>query len=253
MCFADDDLTCDGFLSGRLRILQPRQGYRAAMDPVLLAAAVPAAAGQSVLELGCGVGVASLCLAARVPGLQVAGVELQPAYAGLARRNAAANGVAMVVWQADLADLPDALRQQSFDHVIANPPYFPPGGGTAARDAGRELALREALPLADWVAVGLRRLRAGGCLTVVQMAERLPDLMLALADQGGVAVLPIAPRAGRPANRVILRVRKGGRAGFRLLAPLILHDGAAHGRDGDSQSALARAILRDGAALGWHD
>ena len=253
MGFADADLTCDGFLDGRVQVWQPRAGFRAAMDTVLLAAAVPAVAGQRVLDLGCGAGVASLCLGARVPGLVLTGVELQADYADLARRNAAANGTALAVFCADLADLPPDLRQVGFDHVMANPPFYPTGGGTAARDAGRELALREALPLADWVAVGLARLRPGGWLTLVQMAERLPDLLLAVAGRGSVSVLPVTPRAGHRANRVLIRVKKGGRAGFRLLAPLVLHDGAVHRQDGDGYSATARAVLRDGAALDWHD
>ncbi|MEL6264223.1 MAG: methyltransferase, partial [Pseudomonadota bacterium] len=62
-------MTHDRLLGGRVGLTQPRQGYRAATDPVLLAAAVPAAAGETVLELGIGAGAAVLCLAARVPGL----------------------------------------------------------------------------------------------------------------------------------------------------------------------------------------
>ena len=106
----DPDLTRDAFLDGRVQAWQPRAGYRAATDPVLLAAAVPARAGQSVLELGCGVGVASLCLAARVPGLEMTGVEVQAEYAALARRNAAENGAALQVVEADLEALPTDLR-----------------------------------------------------------------------------------------------------------------------------------------------
>lgn len=253
MGFPDDDLTCDGFLGGRVQIWQPRNGYRAAMDPVLLAASVPARTGQRVLDLGCGAGVAGLCLAARVPGLDLTGVELQADYADLAGRNAALNGAAMAVFTADLRTLPAEVRQQGFDHVIANPPFYPAGSGTAARNMGREMALREAVPLAEWVTVGLRRLAPGGWLTLVVMAERLPDLLAALGGRVSVTVLPVAPRSGQAANRVLVRARKGGRAGFRLLAPLVLHDGQAHECDGDSHSATARAILRDGATMGWSD
>ncbi|MCU9848578.1 methyltransferase [Defluviimonas sp. WL0024] len=248
--FAEAELTDDGFLNGRLRIAQPKGGYRAAMDPVLLAAAVPAKPGESVLELGCGAGVASLCLGARVAGLRLTGLELQAAYAALARRNADRNGLSFEVIEGDLQAVPAALRAQSFDHVIANPPYYPAGGGTAAADPGRETALREATPLAVWMAAGLRRLRPGGWLTVIQSADRLPDLIGALGPgAGSLTLLPIAARAGRPAGRIILRARKGGRAPFRLLAPLILHEGAGHLADGDDHTAAARAILRDGAAI----
>lgn len=246
----DPGLTRDGFLGGRLAILQPRTGYRAATDPVLLAAAVPARAGQSVLELGCGVGVASLCLLARLPGLSATGIERQPDYADLARRNAAAAGLPLTVVTADLCDLPAGLRGRSFDHVIANPPYFRAGDGTSARDAGREGALREETPLAVWTDAALRRLAPGGWLTMIHLAERLGDLLATLdARAGSVSVLPVAPRIGRPAIRVILRARKGGRAPLRLLAPLVLHDGVAHLRDGDDYSAAARDILRDGQPM----
>jgi len=248
--FAPEDLTSDGFLDGRLRIAQPRFGYRAAMDPVLLAAACAATPGQSVLELGCGAGVASLCLAARVPGLRLAGLELQPAYAALARANAQAHGIVLEVIEGDLAQMPPALRAQSFDHVIANPPYFPFGCGTAAADAGREAAQREATPLAEWVAQGLRRLRLGGWLTLIQNADRLPEILTAFAlGAGDITVLPIAPRQGRAAGRVIVQGRKGGRGPFRLAAPLILHAAPAHDGDREDLTPEARAILRLGGAL----
>ncbi|MCL7463808.1 methyltransferase [Phaeovulum sp. NW3] len=248
--FAPEDLTRDGFLGGRLQIAQPRRGYRAAMDPVLLAAACPAAAGDSVLELGCGVGVASLCLGARVAGLQLTGLELQPAYADLARANAAANGIGLEVMAGDLARMPTDLRARSFDHVIANPPYFAPGGGTAAADPGRETAQREATPLSLWVQQGLKRLRPGGWLTLIQNADRLPEALTALAvGAGSIAVLPIAARQGRAAGRVIVQGRKGGRGPFRLLAPLVIHAAPRHDGDREDLTPEARAILREGADL----
>lgn len=248
--FAEEETTTDAFLGGRLRIVQPAAGYRAATDPVLLAAAVPARAGQAVLELGCGVGVASLCLGSRVAGLRLAGLEVQPDYAALARRNAAANGQAFEVHEGDLAAMPADLRAQVFDHVIANPPFFAASNGTPARDAGRETAQREATPLALWIETGLRRLRHGGWITLIQSADRLPDILAALVPRaGGITALPIAARPGRAASRVLVAARKGSRGPFRLLAPLVLHEGARHLRDGDDYSAAARAILRGGAAL----
>ncbi len=248
--FSEDTLTHDRFLDGRLTIRQPKDGYRAAMDPVFLAAAVPTRSGQSVLELGCGAGVASLCLARRVPGVTITGLEKQEDYADLARRNATGNGLTFEVVAGDIAALPASLRERNFDHVIANPPYFRKGGGTPARDGGREAAQREDLALSEWVRVGLRRLRPGGWLTVIQSAERLPDMLRALEpDTGSTAVLPIAPRPGRPAGRVIVQARKGGRGAFRMLAPFVVHDGASHLEDGDDQSEVARAVLRHAQAI----
>ena len=245
--FADADLTEDGFLGGRLAILQPRDGYRAASDPVLLAASVGAQRGQRVLDLGCGAGVAGLCLARRVPGIDLTGIEVQAGYADLARRNAEANGIEMRVIEGDLAtlDLRDA-----FDHILMNPPYFAPGSGTPADDPGRETALREATPLGDWMNFAARRLRPGGRLHVVQIMSRLPDVLAALpATLGNVAVLPMAPRRDRPAGRFILRAQKGGRTPFVMAAPLILHAPDRHEGDGDDHTAAVAAVLRHAAAL----
>ncbi|WP_415184181.1 tRNA1(Val) (adenine(37)-N6)-methyltransferase [Phaeovulum sp.] len=248
--FAPEDLTQDGFLGGHLIVAQPRNGYRAAMDPVLLAAACPAYAGQSVLELGCGAGVASLCLGWRVPGLRLAGLEVQPSYAVLARDNAARNGIMLEVFEGDLAAPPPDLRAQNFDHVIANPPYFAPCDGTSAADAGRELARRELTPLDQWVRQALRRLHPGGQITLIQQADRLADVLCALAGRAGsTQVLPIAPRQGRAAGRVIVQARKGGRGVLRLLAPLVLHAAPAHIRDGEDMTPEVRKILRNGAPL----
>ncbi|WP_281709033.1 tRNA1(Val) (adenine(37)-N6)-methyltransferase [Phaeobacter italicus] len=242
--------TCDDFLGGRVQILQPRHGYRAATDPVYLAAACPAKPGERVLELGCGVGVAALCLAARVPGLRLVGVERQPDYAALARENAAAAGADLTVVEADLTCLPVDLRQQSFDHVLANPPFFAPGDGTAADDPGREAANREETPLADWVAAARARLLPMGWLTLIHSAARLPDCLFALQGGfGAISVLPIQPRPGREAVRVVIRARKGARAPFRLLPPFLVHSAAAHPGDRPDLTEAAEAVQRHGAAL----
>ncbi len=248
--FFDDDLTCNDFLGGSVRLWQPRNGYRAGVDPVLLAASVPAKSGQSVLELGCGAGAAILCLMARVPGLAATGVEVQPAYVDLARRNATENGCELTVFDADLTELPAELRQRQFDHIIANPPYYRQGAHSPAHDQGRSRALGENTPLSAWVDIAARRLCNRGQMHMIQKADRLPDILSACQGRlGSVEVLPLAPRVGRAAELVILRAIKGGRAAFRLHAPLVLHKGERHSADGDSYTAQVSAVLRDGAAI----
>ena len=246
--FAHDALTQDAFLGGLAQAWQPRHGYRAATDPVFLAASIPARAGQSVLELGCGVGVASLCLNARVKGLTLTGVEVQRAYASLAIRNAELNDVPLRVVEADLSALPADLRQQSFDHVMANPPYYD-ARGPAARDVGRDRALREETPLAVWLDVALRRVRDGGMVTLIHLAERLPDLLAGLTPRASVTVLPLAARAQRPAKRVIVQARKGARAPLVLLPPLVIHKGDHHPGDGEFFTEPVRAIMRGAGGL----
>ena len=250
--FAPDELTCDAFLGGRLHFYQPRAGYRAGIDPVLLAATVPAVSGQSVLDLGCGAGAAGLCLAARVPGLKLTGLELQPDYADLACRNAAENDVALEVICADLTALPEAVRGSGYDHVIANPPYYREGAHSPAQDKGRRAALGEETPLRDWIEVAARRLAPKGYLHVIQRADRLPDLLAACSGKlGSLEVLPLAARKARAPDLIILRARKSGRAAFILHAPAILHKGIAHSQDGESYAPDIANVLRRGAALNW--
>lgn len=248
-----EGLTHDAFLGGRVRLWQPARGYRAGVDAVLLAAAVDARPGQRVLELGCGVGTAALCLAARVPGLSITGIERDETSAGLARRNAAETGAPLEVITADVAALPREVRQIGFHHVMLNPPYFRRDASRASDHARREAAMGESpdLPLADWLATGARRLSPGGCLTAIHQAERLGDLLDGLAGLGSVQIQPLAPREGRRARRVLVRARKGGRAPLALLPPLVMHAGRAHTHDGEDHTPALRAILREGAALRW--
>ena len=243
-----DEVTTDAFLGGRLSIFQPKRGFRSGTDAVFLAAAVPAVAGDRVLELGCGAGVAALCLATRVPGLSVTGVERDVGMAGLARRNAEANGLALRVVEADLAALPSDLRAESFDHVLMNPPFFT--AGTQSRCAPRADARHEETPLEMWLDCAVRRLVPGGQLTVIQSADRLPDLLHGLdARVGSLSLRPLTGREGRPAGRLILTARKGGRGAFVLHPPFVLHEGRAHDGDSESYTVAAQAILRDGAGL----
>ncbi|MFC3613090.1 tRNA1(Val) (adenine(37)-N6)-methyltransferase [Lutimaribacter marinistellae] len=250
--FDVEELSLDAFLGGRLQLWQPRRGYRAGVDPVLLAASVPARTGQAVLELGCGAGAAFLALGARVPGLSLVGLELQPAYADLACRNMLENGVDGQVIEGDLSAPPAEFRQLQVHHVIANPPYYRADAHSPSHDPGRRTALREETPLADWVDVAARRLVHGGHLHMIQKADRLPDMLSAIdARLGAVEVLPLSARPSRSAELVILRARKGGKTPFRLHAPLILHEGDRHERDAEHYRPAIRAVLRDGAALPW--
>lgn len=244
------ETTVDGFLGGRLSVRQPARGYRAGADPVFLAAAVDARPGDRVLELGCGVGVALLCLLARVPGLVAVGVERAPELAALARENLAANRLEARIVAADIADLPRDLRQERFDHVLANPPYFDRAAGRPSDDPLREAGRGAETPLGSWCDAGLRRLVPRGNLVLIQRAERLDAILAAVAGRAGdIRVQPLAARAGRPARHVIVSARKGAKGPLRLEPPLILHAGARHGDDPEGYTPRARAILRDARGL----
>ncbi len=240
-------LTEDRLLGGRVRLLQPRAGLRAGLDAVLLAAAVPARPGERVLEAGCGSGAAFLCLAARVPGVEVVAVERDPALAALARENAALNGLAerVTVIEGDVAD--PALRRAlpRCAHALANPPYWE--GGTPPPEAVRAGATHEAgAVLEDWAACLAAPLPRRGTVTLVLPAARFDAGVAALrgARCGEVALLPLWPRPGLAAKRVLVQARREGRGPARVLPGLALHREAGFSPEAD-------AVLRDGSAIEW--
>ncbi|HVW74706.1 MAG TPA: methyltransferase [Rhizomicrobium sp.] len=227
------------FLDGRVKVEQPQQGFRSGLDAVMLAAAVPARAGDDALELGAGAGAVSLCLATRTPGAVITGVEIDPGLVELATANAAANGLACRFVAADVFRLPPDLKRD-FDQVFCNPPFH--GEGLASPDAARAAALSDGGRLHDWLKIGLQRTVSGGFFTAIIRADRLAEALAALPTEG-VNILPLWPRVGEAAKRVILQVRKGSRAPFALLPGLVLHQVDGTWTEG------AEAVLRRGAAL----
>lgn len=238
-------LTTDEFLGGKLLVQQPQAGYRAAIDPVLLAASIDANPKQSILELGCGTGVVLLCLSWRVSDLILHGVEIQPLYVKLARQNAIANGFNIYLWEHDLAALPTELRQLNFDCVVMNPPYRPCDQGPTPLIESKRIASVESVPLSVWIEVAVRRIKPGGFLHIIIPPSRLQDIITALpASMGGIVIKPVRARMGSDARRLLVRATKGSRTNLRVLSDLILHDDK-----GQKYADGAAAILRDGAAI----
>ncbi len=234
-------------LGGRVRHVQPGDGHRSALEPVLLAASIPARTGQRVLEGGSASGAGLLCLAARVPGVTGVGIERDPDLVVLARGNAAASVLSGLDFVAgDLTALPLA---GPFDHAFANPPWHHPAG-TASPDRRQEVA-RRAAPglLAAWAARLAAPLRHRGTLTLALPAALLPEGLAALAAArcGSPSVLPLWPKAGRAARLILLRGVRGGRAPCAVLPGLVLH------RPDGSYTEAAAAILRDAAPLPFSD
>jgi tRNA1Val (adenine37-N6)-methyltransferase len=241
--FGNGEQTDGHLLDGRVRYAQPRQGFRSGIEPVLLAAATPATAGERVLEGGSGAGAALLCLATRVPDLRGVGIELDPALALLANRNASANDhIGLEFIAADIVALPGL---GVFDHACANPPYHA-AGSTPSPDVSRRLA-KQGDPglLATWAAALAGSLRPRGTLTFIVPAALLPQAMDAFAAAGcqPAAALPLWPKAGVAAKLMLLRGIKGGGTPFRLSPGLVLH------RPDGAFTEEAEAVLRSARPL----
>lgn len=242
----------DAFLGGKLSIFQPEKGFRAGMDSVLLGASVPPGRGK-LLDLGAGAGVATLCALAHNDLLDATLVETNPEMAALADANIALNGlehrartltVSVTASGAERKAL--GLGTDQYDVVIANPPFF--GVGTKAPDEGRSMARHTDGEVSGWVRTAVSCAHAKGIVIFIHLTQELPQLLAAFNGRmGDIAVLPIAPRPGTAATRVLIRGRKGSKSPMRLLSPLVLH-----GENGNAFSETVDAILRGKTILDWH-
>jgi len=240
----------DGFLNGRIQLRQAPGGHRAGADAVLLAAATPPRTSGSILDAGAGVGAAGLMAGFFAPKATLGLIEIEPLAASLARENVAANyfcGRARV-YEADLLDPASrraaGLAVETAAVVLTNPPYLAAGSVRISPDPRKALAHVAAAPLSDWVRACLALLAPGGVFVMIHRADSLPACLAAVEGRlGGVSVLPILPRAEKPATRILLRGTKGSRAPPSLLAPLVLHE--ADGRF----TSRAAAVLSGDAGL----
>ena len=233
-------------LDHKVRLLQPLDGFRTSLDSVFLAAACPAQQGSRVLDLGCGVGGASFCVLARVQGSHVTGVEIQETHVDLARRNIPLNGAEgrAAFIHADVRHFAVADR---FDHVICNPPYLEAGTYTPSPSGERALALghegTETL-LQDWLDGGFHALVSGGSFTMIHRADMSDKIIQGLGRRfGAIEIIPLWPRTGQDARRVIVRAIKDRRTPARIRAGIVLHE-----QNGD-YTVDADAILRGGGAI----
>lgn len=230
--------TEDGFLNGQLKVRQPKRGFRAGLDAVMLAAAIPARVGETALELGAGVGTASLCVAFRTK-CDVTGIEIEPELANLANQNAVLNAMADRV-RFETADALTWSPDRRFDRVFCNPPFHD-DTGQHSPNAQRARALQDAGTLKDWVRSGLKHVASKGSFTIILRADRSGEVLTLLPSKG-VSIFPLAPRADVPPKRIIVHWSEGGR-GLPQSPGLLLHQ--ADGR----YTPEADAILRGASAL----
>lgn len=236
----------DLILGGRVRLRQPREGYRVAIDPVFLAAAAVARGLDRVLDVGIGVGAASLCLLWRVPGCRVTGVEIQSDLAALARENARLNGVAdsVEVVQGDIAEM--RIDGRGFDVVLANPPFLDPDKSVASPKVAKAVADSEGgVDLQEWIAFCCRCARPGGQIVLIHRADRLDEVLASLraGGCGTIAVFPLWPKPGKPANRILVRGKAGSTGPLTLLPGMVMHDERGRYSEG------AQRVLRHGERL----
>ncbi|HXV74625.1 MAG TPA: methyltransferase, partial [Sphingomonadales bacterium] len=222
-------------------------GYRAGMDAVLLAAAIPAKEGERTLDVGAATGAAALCLAKRLPGVCASGIEIQESLVEIGRANIELNGLTreVTLTHGSLLDRPAPFPAASFDHVFANPPYFEHEQTLAPAAPAKSLAfVSKQASLGDWVDFMLAMAKPRGTVTFIFRAERVHDLLSLLVPRAGETVLfPLWPRKGKSAHLILVQARKGVHGASAVAPGLVLH-GASNG-----YTRKAEGVLRGASAL----
>ena len=248
--------TTDTLLGGQIHFEQPAQGYRSAIDPILLAAAAPPVkpdpvkSDKTVLDLGAGAGAALLCFLFHNPTASGVGIEQDSALVDLLTKNIQRN-----FWQdratavkgniktgIKISDLPFA----AYDRVLINPPYYQDHRHDLSPDPDRRQAMSESTAtLQDFVAYGLRRLRPRGWISLILPPARLTEALIFLAEKtGDIQLLPIFPHEGKPANRLLINARKGSKGATVLHSGLILHQKTESQENQNTYTPQAQAILQ---------
>ncbi len=245
-------VTRDAFLGGRLTVSQPRNGFRAGLDSVLLGAAVSAGC-KTLLDMGCGVGTAGLVALVHAPEMSGTLVDQNTEMLALADQNLRDNGLSergqiRTVDVTAKGSLRHAagLADNGHDAVIANPPFF--SDGTLADDAGRAGSRHmDASALDSWIKTAAGCAAPGGEVVFIYPATSLAPLLAGFEQRfGALTILPLSPRLGAAASRVLIRGIKGSRAPLTLLA-----NRALHGDDGRAFAPEFDAIFLGSARLDW--
>ena len=240
--------TKDSFLGGGIRIWQPKKGYRAGIDPILLAASVNVSAGQKVLDLGCGVGTASFAIGYRVKNVELYGIEIQKVFADLANLNSKENGIELQIECTNISNLSPNITSKNFDHVIANPPYFDRKFSVSGMNFSKEKSFGDTCTISEWLKVAAKRAKPKGFVHFIVRSDRLMEIFTNMPNSlGSLVITPIISRKNQNAKLTILHAKKNGRAGFIISSPIILHPLKSDSRK--KYVPKVDKVLRNGASL----
>ncbi len=244
------DLTEKPLLGNRLQLLQPKKGYRSAIEPIILAASCEAEKGQKILDVGCGVGTAALCLAVRLKKLKlsIVGIDCQDELIQIAQKNIKLNKLEDKIsfLQGDIIKLlPEQLPRGEFHHVITNPPFYTNKEADPSPYKNKHVGhIETTATLKDWIYHCKKFLRSQGTLTVVYTANRFSELIAELVGHnlGAIEIIPLWPRKNVAAKRVLVRARKCRTLSTTLCPGLILHEDKGY-------TDIAQGILMEGKNL----
>ena len=206
------------------KIYQDPAEFTFTTDSVFLAHFPHLANKARVLELGCGTGAVSFYLAAR-GAAEVTGLDVNPRMVELFNRSAEANGIGSRVraleW--DIKEIKSFCPTESFDLVVANPPYRNSG---RERTIGTSACHEKTAVLENFFAAAGYSLHSRGRFALVQLPERFMESMeLAIKYNLQPKKLQwVHASVDKPAWIFLLEMVKNGSYGLEVLPPLIMYN-----------------------------
>lgn len=237
-------ISLDTLLEGKVKILQPSHGYRAGLDAVFLAAACDIRGGQSLLDVGCGVGSVFLCINQRIPNLEIYGIEASDVYFELAQKNLQENACSANLFLHSIPEKGDPLSGKKYDHVVTNPPYHEREHHAPSPSPLRARALGETtVPLDAWLDYCLRKTSDQGYITLIYPTKRIDDVLSYLHLRAGdIHIYPLWSDEVS-CKRVIISGRKNAKGGTVLHRGMLIHN------DDGTYTSAAENILRKGQTI----
>lgn len=238
--------TKDKFLGGKIVIYQPLNGFRTSIDSIFLSSAVNLKKGNSVLELGCGVGTILCCLKNREKNISICGVEVQKKYAQFARVNLKENNFDGEIYNSNIKNLPYKISKKGFDHVIFNPPYLKSDILLNHTFHEKKVSIKESeVLLRDWIEIALKRCANGGDINFIHRTERISEILHLIGNKAGkIKIFPIYSKKNKNSNRIIVTARKGSRTDLEIMPPLFVHKSKT-----SKYSNSAKKILYEGKII----
>ncbi len=246
--------TEDEFLSGRIKAIQAKKGFRAGIDTVLLAASVDIDS-INIAEFGAGSGIASCCVLADLRMANATLIDFNADALALADKNLEKNGFSkraktlfLDVTNKGSVREEAGLKNNYYTSIIANPPFFDAKAGTLSPETSRaDSRHMQNDDLDKWVKCAASSAAGGAEVIFIHSIGSLPRLLGSFAARfGNISILPISSRTGQNASRVLIRGIKGSRAPMSLLAPLVLH-----GPNGNAYLEQSDAIFRGKSRISW--
>ena len=249
--------TIDKFLGGKFEVLQPEKGrHRSGLDAVLLAAAVPSDSKGVLVDLGSGVGVAGLAAISRIQELTATLVDCDPIMCALARESLKLPmnfqlAERVTVIEADVTAKgrerqKAGLMGNSANHVVMNPPFYDCDRVSSSPESQRSQAhILAKGGIEPWIRTASDILIGNGTLTVIFQAGGMSELLDAMKGRfGSIIIVPVVPRVGMAATRLIVQGIRGSRTPTEVRRGIVLHE-----QSGGNFLPEALAVQRDGSGL----